>query len=499
MMIDPSGHVPVINRRAIELLGLPATLAPPDISFQDILAWQVEQEEFGGGPRQESPILDLALSGGIGPEAYERARPNGVVLEVRTQTLPDGGAVRTYTDITERKRTEHALAAARDAAEAATRARTGFLAMMSHEIRTPMNGVIGMTGLLLDSALTPVQQRYAETLREAAENLLRIINDILDFSKLDADRLEFENLPFTLSHAVGSAVDLLRVKAEEKRLALSAVIAPDVPGRVIGDPGRLRQVLLNLIANSIKFTPAGSVTVEVDLAAIEGDHARIAFAVRDTGIGIPLDAQKGLFQQFSQVDSSISRRFGGTGLGLAISRGLVEHMGGTISVESAPYEGSVFRFTVRLEIARESAVLPEVTLAPTASGATPSRRLRILLAEDNATNRLVATARLEMLGHRVDSVANGLEAVAAVQTAPYDLVLMDVMMPEVDGVAATRLIREMPGARGTIRILGLTAHAAPDEHATFRTAGMNAVLTKPVTATALAAALDDVTPIRNQS
>jgi signal transduction histidine kinase/ActR/RegA family two-component response regulator len=487
LMVDPHGRVPVINRRAAELLALPAALARPDVRFEEILAWQVQRDEFGGGPRRDSPILDLALRGGIGPEVYERARPNGIVLEVRTQTLPDGGAVRTYTDITERRQTERALAAARDAAEAATRARTAFLAMMSHEIRTPMNGVIGMTGLLLDSKLPPTERHYVETLREAAENLLRIINDILDFSKLDADRLEFENVPFNLAHTVNGAIALLRVKAEEKGLALTVAVAPDVPVRVIGDPGRLRQVLLNLLSNAIKFTQVGSVSVEARLVAIEGTQARIGFAVRDTGIGIPFDAQPGLFQQFSQVDSSISRRFGGTGLGLAISRGLVEHMGGEITVESAPDAGAVFRFTIRLEIASDRIVAPEMSLSPPIAEAAPTRRLRILLAEDNATNRLVATARLEMMGHRVDSVANGIEAVAAVQAAPYDLVLMDVMMPEMDGLAATRAIRAVGGDMSHLPIVALTANAFREDEDACRAAGMDGFLPKPLSASQLTA------------
>jgi len=216
----------------------------------------------------------------------------------------------------------------------------------------------------------------------------------------------------------------------------------------------------------------------------------LGFAVRDTGIGIPLEAQDGLFQQFAQVDSSISRRFGGTGLGLAISRGLVEHMGGRISVESAPHEGSVFRFTVRLEVARDSAVLPEVSASPPAASAAPGRRLRILLAEDNATNRLVATARLEILGHRVDSVANGLEAVAAVQAVPYDLVLMDVMMPEMDGLAATRAIRALPHPAADVPIVALTANAFREDEEECRAAGMDGFLAKPLSAPQLAAVVD---------
>jgi len=480
MMVDEYGKVPVINSRAAALLDLPANLVGRDVRFTDILDWQVAQEDFGDAQTPGHEIRDLATRGGLGPDAYERTRPNGKVLEVRTQLLPGGGAVRTYTDITERKMTERALAGARDAAEAASRARTEFLAMMSHEIRTPMNGVIGMAGLLLDSEITAEQRRYAETLRDAAENLLRIINDILDFSKLEARRLEFERISFGVGHAINGAFELIRLKASEKGLELKASVAPEVPRRVKGDPGRLRQVLLNLVSNGIKFTEKGSVAVEARLIGIEAGRARIGFTVRDTGIGIPLDAQDVLFRQFSQVDSSISRRFGGTGLGLAICKGLVEHMGGTISVESTVGEGSTFHFDVLLDIDTETPAAPPAEDAPARLPSEPARRLRILLAEDNATNRLVATARLERMGHRVESVANGSEAVAAVQAAPYDLVLMDMMMPEMDGLAATRAIRALSGPEADLPIVALTANAFREDEEECLAAGMDAFLSKPV-------------------
>ena len=544
--------------------------------------------------------------------------------------------------IAEQERLTAELVLARDAAEAGNRSKAEFLAVMSHELRTPLNGVIGTAGLLLDGHLEPEARRYAETLRDAAGHLLELINDVLDFSKLDMGRQEFEAITFEIDAVLYGALDLIAIRANAKGLELGGFVGAGVPAMAIGDPGRLRQILMNLLSNAVKFTEHGAVTVDVQRLPASPDRLLLEFEVQDTGMGIAPDAINLLFREFSQVDSSISRRFGGSGLGLAISRKLVEGMGGSISVSSVLGAGSTFRFTVDLQdcagsepgralphlnglpvlvvdhkeaalrllsrqieecgarvttvasgaMARQALVaaasaeapfavmvinhaMPGVdsqTLArsvradpalrgtrlvlaafPLSGGAErevqtalfdciiakpvlPGRLaaalqanltdtsqapggfamspgppgpkaasqpvrpgLHILVAEDNATNQMVIRAMLQRIGHRVDIVSDGAAAVEAVRRQPYDVVLMDVMMPEVDGVAATRLIREMPGARGTIRILGLTAHAAPNEHATFRTAGMNAVLTKPVTATALAAALDDVTPIRNQS
>ncbi len=486
LMIDATGQVPVLNQRAIALLDLPPELVQMNPGFRDIVQWQVDNGEFGPPGRVDPAVLRFLETGDISSQQaeFERTRPNGVVLEVRTERLPDGGAVRTYTDITERRRNERALAAARDAAEAAGRARSEFLAVMSHEIRTPMNGIIGVAGLLQDMPLGATEKHYVRIILDSGQHLLQLINDILDFSRLDAGRLELEEAPFDIRQVLRDSVDLLAAEAAAKGLQLGLEVAEEVPARVVGDPHRLRQVLLNLIGNGIKFTAEGAVRLSVRLVRGEGSAVRLGFAVTDTGIGIAADALGKLFTEFTQVDSSISRRFGGSGLGLAICRRLIERMGGSISVESVPGVGSTFRFDVLLTLPRGEAAAPGA-----ASVAVAGVAGRVLIAEDNATNRLVATRMLERMGHRVEAVENGREAVAAVQRGGFDLVLMDVMMPEMDGIAATRAIRRLPGEGGRIPIIGLTANAMADDRERCLEAGMTHFESKPISADRLSAAI----------
>ena len=613
LMVDGDGTVAVMNRRATALLDLPDSFAESRPSFRDILRYQWQNGEFGENVSPQ--VMHYIRSGGLSTEmmVYERARPNGVMLEIRNTPLPDGGIVRTYTDITERTNAAAALAAARDAAEAAGRARSSFLAMMSHEIRTPLNGVIGMADLLLETPLSDEQRRYTGTLRNSADHLLQVINDVLDFSKLEADRMELHDVEFDLEETVDSVIDIVAPRAFEKGLFISATIDPALPDRVGGDPAAFRQILLNLVGNAVKFTAQGHVSVDVapDPEASRRGRIGLLVRVRDTGIGIPGAAISSLFKEFAQVDGSISRRFGGTGLGLAISRQLVERMGGTIGVTSMEGEGSVFTFTASLAeapngrpiggealsarrilvmaanpaardyyaavlrrhdawvevagrpqdaLARlrdagarrfdavlvdeasgdlESAVLAEavrsdlalaglrMVLATTASlrlapgsihrmayerviGKPAGRRVvvsafadtgepveseteqcaapappsgsrgRILLAEDNATNRLVIGTLLQKLGFSCRAALNGLEAVAAIQEEAFDLVLMDVMMPEMDGYAATRAIRALPGAGGRTPIVALTANVLTADIKAALAAGMDDFATKPI-------------------
>ncbi|MDZ4867856.1 MAG: PAS domain-containing protein [Alphaproteobacteria bacterium] len=386
-------------------------------------------------------------------------------------------------DISARKEAEVAIATARDAAEAGNRAKSEFLAMMTHEIRTPMNGVLGMTSVLLDSGLTPAQERYATTIRESAEGLLRIINDVLDFSKLDAEAMTIEAKAFDLHALFHQAAEILVPKALAKSIAFDVVIDPGVPQFVRADAGRIRQVLLNLAGNAVKFTEAGFVAVQVSAREAEGRHV-LSVQVADTGIGIARDRIGRLFQSFEQADASISRRFGGTGLGLAISRKLVERMGGKIGVESENGNGSTFWFDIPFDVAQsDELVVRAIDTAAVDEALAAIRALdhdaRVLIVEDNATNRLVATSFLSQYGIAHEVAADGREALAAVQRARYDVVLMDLHMPEMDGFEATRAIRALPGAAARVPIVALTANAFPDDIERCRSVGMDAHLGKP--------------------
>ena len=468
--------------------------------------WRIPEELTGG--RNDAGHLAFVAGQVSDPEAF-KARAIYLNTHIEepsfdTLSLKDGriferysrplliqgafaGRVYSFRDVTQQEQNRHEMIRAKNHAMASTVAKSEFLANMSHEIRTPMNGILGMTELLLSTALPPQQRHYAMTIKNSADGLLTVINDILDFSKIEAGKMTMEAVPFSIAEVLREVKDLLGPRAEEKSLSLFCTLPLNFPQSLCGDPARLRQILINLVGNALKFTERGQVVLEARVLRETPTHAELRLSVRDTGIGISKDRQAAIFDSFTQADGSITRRYGGTGLGLAICLRLTDLMAGRIGLESEPGRGSEFWLTVTLE--KTTAILEKPRAAFEAAETQPLH-LCVLLAEDNAINQEVACGFLEMWGCAVDVAENGRQACLAVREKTYDLVLMDVQMPEMDGRQAAAEIRGRE--RGTGRhlpIIAMTAHNMQGDREQCLACGMDDYVSKPVDPEELRAAL----------
>lgn len=497
IVVDEAGLIITFNPAAEAIFGYSADEAR-GVNVFDLLLSEPLKSQYQRG------FVDY-LETGHGPLLRRRTeieccRKDGspVLVEAAVDVSESAGErlyITNVRDIAEEKARALALEDARDRAEVASRAKASFLAMMSHEIRTPLNGVLGLLGLLGETDLSDQQAGYVRTASESGYSLLAIINDILVFSKLEAGKLDLEPTTDSLYRLLEGICALMEPRAREKGLTLELTIAPETPDIVRVDGGRLRQVLLNLIGNALKFTQKGTVSVSLSRvesgALVEGEPGRVRFAVRDTGIGIPAEKISDVFAEFATLDVSYSRRYEGTGLGLAISRELVSLMGGRIEVESVEGEGSLFRFDLELAASRSGTMIVDTQLPdPQALAAVDG--MRVLLAEDNATNQMVLCEILRAMGVSVSIASTGREAVDKARVNTFDAILMDISMPEMDGVEATGILRDLPEPCATIPIIALTAHAMAEDRERALANRMDGFLSKPVSKRDLVQALAGV-------
>jgi PAS domain S-box-containing protein len=499
IIAKPDGAIDYVNPRFTEITGYTAA----EVRGRNPRILKTDRMP----PEDYQFLWNTITSGRVWHGVFYNKKKNGEFYWASASISPIRNAEGNVTyfvgmqeDITSLKMTEQALQEAKEAAEAANVAKSEFLASMSHEIRTPMNAIIGMADLMAETPLNPEQQQYLELFRSAGENLLSLINDILDLSKVESGRLSLDTSPFHLAEVTGKACDVADIRAREKSIEIACRIAPEVCQSLVGDAARLQQILLNLLGNAIKFTEVGEVVMEVsremEIPDQQGDQdCLLHFTIKDTGIGIPQEKLNSIFERFTQADSSTTRRYGGTGLGLTISKQLSELMGGRIWVESTVGKGSVFHFTARfkkqeppeepgtIKVISDKRMVPDAAVK-TPDSATPQdqRPLRILLVEDSEDNRFLMTAYFKHTPYEVDIAENGEMAVERFKDRDYDLVLMDMQMPVMDGYTATRIIRaweEEHGQRHT-PIIALTAFALKEDMERSIAAGCDIHLNKPV-------------------
>jgi PAS domain S-box-containing protein len=477
MTTDPAGIITDVNKQMEALTGC----TRDELIGAPFKSYFTDPERAEAAIKRvlsEKRVTDYELTACARDGKQTVVSYNAATIYDRSRTLQ--GVFAAARDVTERKRVEAELQQAKAMAETASQTKSDFLASMSHEIRTPMNAIIGIADLLAKTSMSPEQNGYVQIFRRAGDNLLNLVNDILDLSKVEASQLELERTGFSLHDLLEKVKEMVAVRAHEKGLALVCEIAPDAPSDLVGDPTRLRQVLLNLVGNAIKFTESGEVALRVAPDAGATAPAALRFTISDTGIGIPGEKLGAVFERFTQADSSTTRRYGGTGLGLTISKRLVELMGGCIRVESGVGKGSIFSFTVPLEI---WAGPTRRASAPVGAGPElPLPALNILLVEDSPDNRTITVAYLQDTPYRVEIAENGAVAYAKFIAGHYDLVLMDRQMPIMDGMTATRAIREWEKAnqRTPTPIIALTASALKGDLEKFMAAGCSAYLTKPL-------------------
>jgi signal transduction histidine kinase/CHASE3 domain sensor protein/HPt (histidine-containing phosphotransfer) domain-containing protein/ActR/RegA family two-component response regulator len=496
LLTDADLNVVAFNNHLIEMIGAPEGAIRPGDGLEKVWLFGLHDGDLSPDDKQRLAQRRRDLIDNPKSFRFERIHANGRLLEARGIPLPGGGFLKVYTDITKQRAEAQKLLEERNSAEEIARAKSEFLAVMSHEVRTPMNGVMGIAELLRDTELSAEQRNYVDIIVRSGESLLTILNDILDLSKVEAGKIELESIPFNPKQVLEDVVALWGPRAAEKELSMSLRLGSELPPMLMGDAGRLRQVIGNLVGNAVKFTERGGITIDARLIAMDKDGALLNLAVTDTGIGISEAQRSRLFQPFSQADASTTRKFGGTGLGLAISARLVEQMGGAIDVFSREWEGSVFSFTARFALCMDRGAEEDAAAAGHAEG-SPTFQGRVMVVEDHLVNRQVARATLDRLGLEVIEAVNGREAVDMFVREKVDLIFMDMHMPVMDGMEATRIIREAEQRTGQgqhVPIVAMTANVLPEAVGMCTNAGMDGFLSKPFARQQLIDALEHWLP-----